>query len=157
MAELIARSPLAARRAGLAGAAFHAGGISVAERGGLSAWLVTSRAPFELPGAIAIGPCEHLLVDAPRPAPPSGSALVQDMAGALAFIEISGPGGIDLLGLSPVIRAPEGGTATRLADLRVIVAWRDSPEPRLCIAVDRFSADYLWTWLERRIGIGAAA
>lgn len=138
MAELMARSALAS-------ASFQAGGISLAERPGLSAWLITSS---QMP--------EALLIDVNCPAKPSGTGLVQDMSSALTFIEINGPGLFDLLGLSVVASADSGATATRLAELRVFIEWRRTPHAWLRIAVDRFSADYLWKWLVYRIGTNNA-
>jgi hypothetical protein len=146
MARLIARSALSETR-------FAMGGIAATERPDLPAWRVTSHDAIDLPGAISVGPHEALIVGADRPADRGGTGLIQDMSSALTFIEIAGEGALEAIGLSIVARAESGGTATRLADLRVVIAWRKSPDLWLRVAVERSSADYFWQWLKRRIEV----
>lgn len=72
----------------------------------------------------------------------------------LAHIEVSGNGTLDLLAIAGIARGSKGILTTRLAALRVTIAWQRAPETAR-IAVDRFSADYLWEWLAAKARIEA--
>lgn len=150
MADLTPRRPLAGRTA-------TSGAAHLTARDDLTAYLVTTRDPTPPPpGTIPLGPCEHMIV-APRGAaavPPSpsapkgaGAALVQDMTAGLAFVDIAGPAAEERLGLPPI--PPETGTATRLADLRVIV--QRTGAGGLRVIVGRSYAEYMWGWLAGRL------
>lgn len=71
----------------------------------------------------------------------------------LAFIAMSGPGILDLLAITALAEGDEGTLTTRLADLRVTIAWHRTPAQSAQIAVDRFSADYLWHWLTDKMQV----
>lgn len=152
MAEFAPRSALAHRRTSSGPARHAVGGLVISEASDIGVWLVTARTPFALPDAVTIAPGEYLAFSAPT-LPAGGTALVQDMRAALAFIEVSGEGALDLLGMGPIAVDGEGAATTRLAGLRATILWRKTPQPWARIAVDRFSADYLWEWLCDRAAI----
>ena len=146
MVEFALRSPLAHRRTGSAPARHTVGGLVISEASDIGAWLVTARAALDLPDAVTIAPGEYLAFSAPA-LPAEEVALVQDMRAALAFIEVAGDGALDLLGIGPIALDDQGTATTRLAGLRATILWRKAPQPWARIAIDRFSADYLWEWL----------
>ena len=80
-----------------------------------------------------------------------------DPATGLAHIEVSGAGTLDLLGIAGLAHGAEGELTTRLAALRVTIRWERAPGEAACIAVDRFSADYLWHWLVAKARIEASS
>lgn len=86
-----------------------------------------------------------------------GSAGPGDADPGFAHIEVSGTGTLDLLGVGPLARGDEGKVVMRLAALRVRIAWRRLPTEGARIAVDRFSADYLWHWLTEKARIEMAS
>jgi len=153
MAELIASAPLE-RDLVLVGP--HA----MRARSDIAACLIVSRAPIDLPGAIAIGPGEWLMLEEGgdrdalaarmRAASAGATALAQDMSAAYAFVELTGPAVCDLLGIAPIVTSEQGAVTARVADLRVTVEYRPGWAR---IAVERFSAEYLWMWLERRMAL----
>ena len=67
-----------------------------------------------------------------------------------AHIDVTGAGSLDLLAITGLERGATGVLTTRLAALRVTIAWHRSPEMAQ-IEVERFSADYLWAWLTNRM------
>ncbi|QXQ04980.1 hypothetical protein KX816_11830 [Sphingosinicellaceae bacterium] len=80
-----------------------------------------------------------------------------DPAAGLAHIEVSGVGTLDLLGVAGITHGAEGELTTRLAALRVTIRWGRASGEAACIAVERFSADYLWHWLVAKARIEASA
>ena len=74
----------------------------------------------------------------------------------VAVIIVSGNGTLDLLAIGPLTQGKEGKLTTRLAALRVQIAWQRSPAETARIVVDRFNADYLWEWLAHKIRIEMA-
>ncbi len=81
----------------------------------------------------------------------TGMALVEDMSAGVVCIEISGPEPLEVLGIGG-LRFDTAAT-TRLADLRVTLFRRNTG---LLLVADRFSAAYLWAWLQRQMEITAA-
>lgn len=75
----------------------------------------------------------------------------------LAHIEVSGTGTLDLLAIAGIAHGAEGALTTRLAALRVAVDWQRTPVETARIAVERFSADYLWHWLAAKARIEASS
>jgi sarcosine oxidase gamma subunit len=150
---LEARKPLAARAPAIWGA------LRLRARDDVFAILVTGRDLPELPDAIRRGPTEYLLIGHdPDPlraraliAVDGKTALVADMSDGFAFVELTGPGAIDLLGIGALLGHGQGAVTTRIADLRV-TALHDGEAATVLLIVERSSADYLWQWLEDRLG-----
>ena len=82
-----------------------------------------------------------------------GPAGADEAASGLAFIELTGTGTLDLLAIGSLARGREGELVTRLSALRVRIGWRRRPVESARVAVDRFSADYLWEWLAHKARI----
>lgn len=128
--------------------------VRLIARSDLTAHLLTTRARVQVDGVIGLGPCDYLLVGDETSggaaqlveAAGAGTALVQDMTSAFVFIDVIGADVPARLGVADV--DPDRGGATRLADLRVVIAPR---EGGLCIAAGRSHAAYLWSWLTTRL------
>lgn len=85
-----------------------------------------------------------------------GHAGPDEAGSGAAIIIVSGNGTLDLLAIGPLTQGKAGQVTTRLAALRVQIAWQRSPAETARIVVDRFSADYLWEWLAHKIRIEMA-
>lgn len=85
-----------------------------------------------------------------------GHAGPDEAGSGAAIIILAGNGTLDLLAIGPLALGGRGKLTTRLAALRVQIAWQRSPAETARIVVDRFSADYLWEWLAHKIRIEMA-
>ncbi len=75
----------------------------------------------------------------------------------LTHIDVSGLGTLGLLSITRMAPGLSGVLTTRLAALRVTVDWQRTPAETARIAVERFSADYLWHWLVAKARIEASS
>lgn len=79
-----------------------------------------------------------------------------EVGSGVAIIILSGSEILNLLAIGPLALGERGKLITRLAALRVQIAWRRHPAETARIVVDRFNADYLWEWLAHKIRIETA-
>ncbi|WP_447750452.1 hypothetical protein [Sphingopyxis fribergensis] len=152
MTELVPRRPLEGRET-------LVGDVRLVVRSDLTAYLLTMRDAVPIDGAIAMGPCEHLVVSTGGADPTEsltqlaaagggGTVLVQDMTAAFVLIDLIGPAIAAKLGIPR--GDPGTATVTRLADLRIVVAHRDDG---LRLVVGASHAPYAWSWLVAKLGL----